>query len=242
MWTDETTLRERFADKFQPTLELADNRYIWYGTAQPFGGLTLIFRPYGDGFYVAHAYKYSADLSTFIVEVDLPTWQTLEGQSEPESRALLERVFADDLGGNPLLVNNARWIRFTVVRNRHWHFENKVLLGDALHTAHFSIGSGTKLALEDSIALWQAFGQHADVADALPAFEAARRPNVEHYQTVSELSRHWFEQARSLKELEPLPFAYEAMTRSSRVDDDSLARRDPAFVAAYREWSLANRP
>lgn len=229
-------LRERYKDRFQPGLELGSNRYVWYGTAQPFGGLTLIFRQHAGGLYMAHCYKYSQDLSTFIVEVDEPTWKTVEPLSEPESRARLEQVFQDDLGGHPLLVNKSNWIRFTVVRNRHWHFENKVLLGDALHTAHFSIGSGTKLALEDSIALWEAFREHPRVEDALPAFEAARRPRVEEYQTVSELSRHWFENARSLMHLEPLPFAYEAMTRSSRVDDDSLARRDPAFVAAYREY------
>lgn len=231
-------MRERFAEQFGTTLELAQNRYIWYGTAQPFGGLTLIFRPHQDGLYMAHAYKYSADLSTFIVEVDEPTWRGLEQLTEPESRALLETVFADDLGGHPLLVNNAKWIRFTVVRNRHWHFENKVLLGDALRTAHFSIGSGTKLAMEDSIALWQAFREHPRVEDALPAFEAARRPQVEEYQALSELSRHWFEEARSLMHLEPLAFAYEAMTRSSRVDDDSLARRDPEFVKAYRQLKV----
>lgn len=226
-------MRDRHADQFGPTLELARNRYIWYGTAQPFGGLTLTFREHGDGLYMAHSYKYSDDLSTFIVEVDEPTWRSLEGLTEPEGRALLEVVFRDDLGGHPLLVNNAKWIRFTVVKNRRWHYQNRVLLGDALHTAHFSIGSGTKLALEDSIALWESFREHPRVEDALPAFEAARRPAVEEYQALSESSRSWFENARSLMHLEPLSFAYEAMTRSSRVDVESLARRDPAFVAAY---------
>ncbi len=229
-------VRARLAEHFQPSLDLGNNRYIWYGTAQPFGGLTLTFRPAQEGLFMAHSYKYSQDLSTFIVEVDEPTWRNIEHLEEPASRSLLQQVFADDLGGHPLLSNFSRWVRFTVVRNRHWFHRNVVLLGDALRTAHFSIGSGTKLALEDSIALWKAFNAHPRVEDALPAFEAARRPQVEEYQAVSELSRHWFENARQLMHLEPLPFAYEAMTRSSRVDDDSLARRDPAFVAAYRDY------
>jgi 2-polyprenyl-6-methoxyphenol hydroxylase-like FAD-dependent oxidoreductase len=230
-------VRARLAEHFEPSLELGNNRYIWYGTVQPFGGLTLTFRPGPlENLFMAHSYKYSGELSTFIVEVDEPTWRNIEHLDEPDSRDLLERVFAADLGGHPLLSNFSRWIRFTVVKNRHWFHRNVVLLGDALHTAHFSIGSGTKLALEDSIALWEAFRAHPRVQDALPAFEAARRPQVEEYQAVSELSRHWFENARQLMHLEPLPFAYEAMTRSSRVDDNSLARRDPAFVAAYREY------
>lgn len=234
-------VRSRLAEHFEPSLEQGNNRYIWYGTAQPFGGLTLTFRSAPEGLFMAHSYKYSQGLSTFIVEVDEPTWRNIEHLEEPASRSLLQQVFADDLGGHPLLSNFSRWVRFTVVRNRHWFHRNVVLLGDALRTAHFSIGSGTKLALEDSIALREAFRAHPRVEDALPAFEATRRSQVAEYQAVSELSRHWFENARHLMHLEPLPFAYEAMTRSSRVDDSSLARRDPAFVAAYREYLARGR-
>lgn len=229
-------LRQRYRQRFQPQLELGRNRYIWFGTRQPFGGLTLIFRPQGDRLFMAHAYKYSQDLSTFIVEVDETTWNQIRSWPSAQVPERLARVFAPDLGGQSLLSNRSRWIRFTYVQNQHWWADNMVLLGDSLHTAHFSIGSGTKLALEDSLALWRAFEEHPRVAEALPAFEAARRPPVERFQTAALTSQRWFETARVRLHLEPIPFAYEAMTRSSRVDDQVLRKKDPAFAARYDRW------
>ncbi|MEW6283658.1 MAG: FAD-dependent monooxygenase, partial [Candidatus Eremiobacterota bacterium] len=234
-----SALRKRFRNLFRPRLTLGGNRYIWYGTPQSFGGLTLIFRPHQGGMYMAHCYRYSPDMSTFIVEVDEETWASLRRRPESWARRHLREVFAADLGGHPLLSNRSRWIRFTEVCNRHWWARNMVLLGDSLHTAHFSIGSGTKLAMESSIALWRAFQEHSKVEDALPAFEAARRPAVEDYQAVAGRSQRWFESARSRMHLDPVSFAYEAMTRSSRLDAEVLERRDPAFVARYR--ALAGR-
>jgi anthraniloyl-CoA monooxygenase len=158
---------------------------------------------------------------------------------EEESRRYLERVFADDLSGLPLLSNNSRWLRFATIRNRNWRGRlgemPVALLGDALHTAHFSIGSGTKLALEDAIALAAAFAEHgiAGVDAALAAFEAARRPAIERYQAAAERSLAWFENARADLGLDPLSFAYRAMTRSDKVDHENLKKRDPEFVAAY---------
>src|SRR6185369_9861476 len=139
------------------------------------------FRENRDGLYIGHSYKFSKDRSTFIVECDPESWERagFDEKTEDESRRYLEEVFADDLRGEPLLSNASRWLSFVTVRNRSWHTKNVVLLGDALHTAHFSIGSGTKLALEDAIALADAFALHGDagVEPALAAFEAARRPS-----------------------------------------------------------------
>ena len=148
-------------------------------------------------------------------------------------RAYLERVFARDLEGEELLSNNSRWINFLLVKNERWSRRNVVLLGDALHTAHFSIGSGTKLALEDSIALADAFSAGADVPDALARFERERKPVIEEYQQAAHESRVWFEKAKDYVRLPPLRLAYELMTRSKRVTHESLRRRDPDFIAAY---------
>jgi len=176
-------------------------------------------------------------LSTFIVECDEETWRRawLDRLADAEARGYLECVFARDLEGEELLSNNSRWINFLLVKNARWFSRNVVLLGDALHTAHFSIGSGTKLAIEDSIELFRHFAAGSDVAAALEAFERARRPVVEEYQRAADESRVWFERAREHVRMEPLPFAYSLMTRSTRVDRESLRRRDPAFVAAYEE-------
>lgn len=230
--------RTILADTFQPRLKEGLNRYIWFGTRQPFGGLTLIFRPCERGLYMAHAYKYSEELSTFIVEVDEATWnEQVQFWSDSETLQHLQEVFAADLGGHPLLSNASKWIRFTHVRNERWSGRVQdtpvVLLGDALHTAHFSIGSGTKLAMEDSIALRNAFQAHATAPEALAAFERERRPAVEKLQALAETSQHWFETAATRMHLQPVELAYEAMTRSSKIDRDNLERRDPAFVRRY---------
>jgi len=225
-------LREHYAQLFKPELSLGSNRYIWYGTRAPFEGLTLTFRQRGRDLFMAHSYKYSEELSTFIVEVDEDTWSRLRSLSEEQARQLLEQVFATELRGEPLLSNNSKWIQFVNVHNEHWWAENMVLLGDALHTAHFSIGSGTKLAMEDSLALWRTFRDGGDLA----AFELARRPKLERFLEAARTSQRWFETVRSRLELEVLPFCYETMTRSSRVDDDSLRRRDPVFVARYERF------
>jgi 2-polyprenyl-6-methoxyphenol hydroxylase-like FAD-dependent oxidoreductase len=232
-----SAVRERYADDFRPALAEGRNKYIWYGTRQLFHGLTLTFRETEAGVFAAHSYKFSKGLSTFIVECDGETWRRagLERMGDAEARAYLEGVFARDLGGEALLSNNSRWINFLLVKNARWGRGNVVLLGDALHTAHFSIGSGTKLAIEDSIGLFRHFAAGLDVAAALEAFERERRPVVEEYQRAADESRVWFERAREHVRLEPLPFAYSLMTRSTRVDREGLRRRDPAFVAACEE-------
>ncbi|MBC7932572.1 MAG: FAD-dependent monooxygenase [Rubrivivax sp.] len=228
-------VRERYAEEFQPVLGAGSNKYIWYGTRQLFHGLTLTFRESDAGVFAAHSYKFSRDTSTFIVECDEETWgrSGFEGMTDDETRAHIARVFAEDLGGHELLSNNSRWINFLLVKNARWSTGNVVLLGDALHTAHFSIGSGTKLALEDSIALFQCFATGLDVPHALAEFELSRKPVIEAYQRAAHDSRVWFEQARDYIHLDPLPFAFSLMTRSGKVDFEKLRKRDPAFVAEY---------
>lgn len=232
-------VRQAFAEKFRPDLSVRPNKYIWYGTNQLFHGLTLTFRETQAGAFAAHSYKFDKTTSTFIVECDPETWKSagFAGMSEVETRAYLAEVFAADLNGQPLLSNNSKWINFLLVKNGRWSFENVVLLGDALHTAHFSIGSGTKLAMEDAIALKECFDETSDVAAALQRFEEARKPVIEEYQAAAYESMVWFENARDHMHLSPIELAYVLMTRSGRVDRESLRRRDPEFVANYEAGS-----
>jgi anthraniloyl-CoA monooxygenase len=230
-----STVRERFREQFEPSLGVRRNKYIWYGTHQLFHGLTLTFRESEAGVFAAHSYKFDAETSTFIVECDAETWARANFTEMPdaETRRYLEGVFERDLGGQALLSNNSKWINFLLVKNRRWHHQNVVLLGDALHTAHFSIGSGTKLALEDAIALYRCLAADANIAEALAEFERVRKPVIEEYQQAAYESLVWFEHARDYMHLAPLPFAYSLMTRSKKIDYENLRRRDPQFIAAY---------
>ncbi|HVS81462.1 MAG TPA: FAD-dependent monooxygenase [Pyrinomonadaceae bacterium] len=228
-------VREKFKAEFQPDLSTRPNKYIWYGTNQLFHGLTLTFRKTSAGVLAAHSYKFDQTTSTFIVECDPVTWNGagFAKMSDEDTRAYLAEVFARDLNGQPLLSNNSKWINFVLVKNAHWSYENVVLLGDALHTAHFSIGSGTKLAMEDAIALKQSFDETSNVETALQRFEQVRKPIIEDYQAAAYESMLWFENARDYMQLTPIELAYVLMTRSGKVDRESLRRRDPDFVASY---------
>ncbi len=230
-----STVRIRYAEQFQPELDLRANRYIWYGTNQLFHGLTLTFRENDAGVFAAHSYKFNPTTSTFIIECDPQTWANarLERMSDEATREYLGQVFANDLRDHKLLSNNSKWVNFLLVKNRNWHFDNVVLLGDALHTAHFSIGSGTKLAMEDAIALAESFEQSTSVSEALRRFETTRRPVIEGYQAAAFESMVWFENAREYMHLTPLELAYTLMTRSGRVTYEDLKRRDPKFAADY---------
>jgi 2-polyprenyl-6-methoxyphenol hydroxylase-like FAD-dependent oxidoreductase len=230
-----STVRQVFADKFLPDLSTRPNKYIWYGTHQLFQGLTLTFRENEAGVFAAHSYKFDQTTSTFIVECDPQTWNSagFASLSDQETRAYVAKVFHGDLKGQPLLSNNSKWINFVLVKNKNWHFDNVVLLGDALHTAHFSIGSGTKLAMEDAIALKQCFDTSPNVRGALGEFERVRKPIIEDYQAAAYESMVWFENARQYMHLPPIELAYSLMKRSGRVDDEELRKRDPEFVARY---------
>jgi anthraniloyl-CoA monooxygenase len=231
-----STVRLRYAEQFQPELDSRANRYIWYGTHQLFHGLTLTFRENNAGVFAAHSYKFSPTTSTFIVECDPQTWTSsgVEQMNSEETLDYVGGVFAQDLSGHKLLSNNSKWINFLLVKNRRWFFENVVLIGDALHTAHFSIGSGTKLAIEDAIALAESFQRTSTVSEALVYFEKTRRPVIEDYQAAAFESMRWFENAGQYMHLSPIEIAYMLMTRSGRVSYDDLKRRDPNFIREYQ--------
>lgn len=230
-----STVRLRYAEQLQPELDLRTNRYIWYGTNQLFHGLTLTFRENEAGVFAAHSYKFNSSTSTFIVECDPRTWEKagFSSMTDEQAREYLGKVFSADLGGHQLLSNNSKWINFLLVKNRNWFFENVVLIGDALHTAHFSIGSGTKLAMEDAIALAESFQQTTNVNEALNDFASKRRPVIQDYQAAAFESMVWFENASRYMHLSLMELAYSLMTRSGRVSYDDLKRRDPEFIRRY---------
>jgi anthraniloyl-CoA monooxygenase len=228
-----SAMRERYRDHFGPTVDVRPNRFVWLGTSRPFPAFTFYFKPDPHGLWRVHAYQYEPDHSTFIVEAREETWRAagLEHASEQQTIAFCERLFADELAGHRLVSNRSIWRSFPTIRNRTWHHGRFVLAGDAAHTAHFSVGSGTKLAMEDAIALVKALETHADVDAALAAYESARRPAVESLQRAAQASLQWFEDTERYMTLDPLDFAFTLLTRSLRVTHENLKVRDPAFVA-----------
>jgi anthraniloyl-CoA monooxygenase len=224
-------VRERHAEAFAPSFERGRSKYIWLGTERVFDAFKFYIAETEHGVFQLHGYPYSDAMSTFIVETSEETWRRA-GLDRAEPVAFCEELFAGALDGHPLLANNSRWIEFVTVRNAAWSHENVVLLGDAAHTAHFSIGSGTKLAIEDAIALAWAFREHGDdVAAALAAYEADRRPIVESTQRAAHGSREWFEGIARYTGQPPLIFAFNLLTRSRRITYGELQLRDPGFVA-----------
>ena len=238
-----STVRLQYLEQLKPQLDLRAHRYIWFGTNQLFHGLTLTFRENSGGTFAAHSYKFNKQTSTFIIETDPQAWKKagFDQKSDSETRAYLEEVFATDLNGFPLLSNNSKWIQFLLVKNEHWFFENLVLLGDALHTAHFSIGSGTKLAMEDAIALADSFRQTTDLQTALKRFEETRKPVIEEYQSAAFESMLWFENARNFVHLSPIDLAFSVMTRSGRVTYEDIKKRDPEFTKRFEESTPERR-
>jgi 2-polyprenyl-6-methoxyphenol hydroxylase-like FAD-dependent oxidoreductase len=231
-------LRKTFADEFKASVTMMNNRFAWFGTTKAFDTLTQTFRHTPIGDFNAHHYRYAPGRSTFIVEVDEATFARagFERMDEGDSRALCEKVFADALGGARLISNNSVWRRFPQIWNERWHHGKYVLIGDALRTAHFSIGSGTRLAMEDAIAIERALHDSGDdVAQALPVFEAARRPIVEKIVNGAMASAAWYEDFAAHMELSPMELAMSYVRRSGRVDLDRLGKTSPQFVANYRQ-------
>ena len=230
-----SVLRHAFESSFQPQIEWLGNRFAWYGTAKRFDCLSLTFRENEHGAFVAHHYRYSAEMSTFVVECDAGTWRRagLDRMSDEESRTYCERVFAADLGGHPLASNRSIWRQYAILHNRNWVAGNAVLIGDALRTVHFSIGSGTRLAFEDAIALDRAFAEAGeDVPRALAAFERERRPVVEKLFAAANASSYWYEKfPQKMRQFDALGLAYDYMTRSGRMSDERLAGIAPEFMA-----------
>jgi len=237
-----SVVRDLYAAHFQPSAEVLTNKYVWYGTTQLFDTLTLTFRTNEHGAFVAHHYRHSPHQSTFVVECDAETWANagFAFMSEEESRAYCERVFAPDLDGHPLLSNRSLWINYRAITNQRWSYRNIVLLGDALRTVHFSIGSGTRMALEDAIHLFHALRDTPDVPTALQRFEETRRPGVERFLGVAARSFVWYEHFRDKLHLDPLPFAYDYVMRTGLIEHAKLRERSPRFAAAYEAY-MASR-
>jgi anthraniloyl-CoA monooxygenase len=232
-------VRELHAASFHPQIDWRPNKFIWLGTTRHFDAFTFLFKKTDDGLWRVHAYRFDNRHSTFIVETTESTWRNagLDHAGEDETVAFCERLFAADLDGHKLLKNKAVWRNFPTVRNAHWSHRNIVLIGDAAHTAHFSIGSGTKLALEDAIALSQALADQKELPQALAAYEAERRPVVESTQRAAQTSLRWFEETeRYFGRLEPLQFAASLLTRSLRITHENLRLRDPGFIARLDRW------
>jgi anthraniloyl-CoA monooxygenase len=225
-----------------PKIEPGRAKFVWFGSDLLLDCFAFLFRESEHGLFQVHAYPFTGDRSTFIVECSEETWRRagLDQASEEESIAYCERLFAPDLRGARLLSNRSLWVSFQTLRTARWHTDNIVLLGDAVHTAHFSIGSGTKLAMEDSIALANALSQYPDryhdLERALSEYELQRKPVVETLQAAAHESRVYFETLSRYVNLEPVPFTFNLLTRSGRVTYDDLRLRDPRFGELVDRW------
>jgi 2-polyprenyl-6-methoxyphenol hydroxylase-like FAD-dependent oxidoreductase len=228
-------LRRNLAQELGSVVRLLGNRFAWFGTAKRFETLTQTFIETEHGAFNAHHYRYAPDMSTFIVEMNADTFAragfaAIDGSA---ARTQCERLFAETLDGRPLISNNSIWRQFPIVQNTRWSHGKYVLIGDALHTAHFSIGSGTRLAMEDAIALDRALGGHKDLPAALEAFEAARRPILEKLVAGGNGSADWYEHFSEHMRLDPTDFAMSYIMRSGRIDLERLRKLSPGFVARY---------
>ena len=233
-----SVLRARHSERLGSRLVPLGSKYVWFGTDLVFDAFTFIFRDTEHGLFQVHAYPFDGDTSTFIVECPEHTWRGagLDEMSEDESIAFCEALFADELAGHRLLSNRSLWTTFMRVSNESWHEGNLVLVGDAAHTAHFTIGSGTKLAMEDSIVLANAFQRHTDVERALADYELERQPVVERFQEAADQSARYFERVNHYSSFDPIQFAFNLLTRSGRIGHANLTIRDPQFVRALDSW------
>ncbi|MDQ3455961.1 MAG: bifunctional salicylyl-CoA 5-hydroxylase/oxidoreductase [Actinomycetota bacterium] len=242
-----SAVRRSRAEAFAPTLDVRRCKYMWLGTDLVFDAFKFYVEQTPYGVMQIHGYPFDPTGSTFIVEMHDDVWlragfgafadrSFAPGDSDHESIALVCELFADVLGGHQIRANNSRWISFTTLRTESWVDGNVVLLGDAAHTAHFSIGSGTKLAMEDALALAACLAEEPDVKAALAAYDAERRPVVLSTQRAAQASLEWFENLGQYVHQEPPQFAFNIMTRSRRVTYDNLRLRDPEFVAMVDDW------
>ena len=227
---------------FGTSLSYLTNRFAWFGTTKVFEVLTQTFIETEFGALTAHHYRYSPQMSTFLVECNEKTFFAggLDRMSEEETCAVLERIFAGTLDGHPLISNRSIWRQFPIIRNEHWFAGNTVILGDALHTAHFSIGSGTRLAIEDSIALARAIRNHpGDMPAALSAFETQRKPILAKLVNAANNSAAWYENFSDHMVLPPYDFAMSYLSRTGRMDVERIRKMSPKFVAEYERRGLS---
>ncbi|MBR0931941.1 FAD-dependent monooxygenase [Bradyrhizobium jicamae] len=228
-------VRRSFETAFGASVTHSTNKFAWYGTTKPYATLSQTFVATERGNFNAHHYRYAKDMSTFLVECDAATWASygFADKSIEESQAICEDVFAATLDGHKLISNKSVWRNFPWIWNERWSHRNMVLIGDALHSAHFSIGSGTRLAIEDAIALTKALETDADIASALARYESERKPIVKKLVTAARTSADWYEHFPAHMALGPLDFAYSYITRSGRIDDARLRAMSPAFMNSY---------
>jgi 2-polyprenyl-6-methoxyphenol hydroxylase-like FAD-dependent oxidoreductase len=228
-------VRRSFEGDFGTSVSYSANKFAWYGTSKRFETLSQTFVETDLGAFNAHHYRYSPEMSTFLVECDRATWQAygFADKTVDESKAICEQVFAKTLDGHPLKSNKSVWRNFPWIWNERWSFKNMVLLGDALHSAHFSIGSGTRLAIEDAIALVKALEAARDLPGALAQYEAARKPVVQKLVAAARASAAWYENFPEHMKLGLMDFAMSYITRSGRIDEARLRAMSPAFMARY---------
>jgi anthraniloyl-CoA monooxygenase len=235
-------VRDALADRLKPHVDVRPNKFVWLGCTVPYRAFTFLFVETPHGLYRVHAYPFREDGSTFIVECTAATWHAagLDRASEDDTLAILARVFERELAGHRLIKNRSIWRSFPTVRCGAWHADNVVLLGDAAHTAHFSIGSGTKLAMEDAIVLRDELLAGTDLSAALAAYEARRRPEVEALQAAAQASLEWFEGTERYLAMTPIQLTYSLMTRSLRVSHASVGRRDPHLARGVERLLAAS--
>ncbi len=228
-------VRRAFEGDFGTSLSYSANKFAWYGTTQRFETLSQTFVATDLGHFNAHHYRYAPGMSTFLVECDPATWQAygFADNTVDESRTICEQVFATTLNGHGLISNKSVWRNFPWVWNEHWFFKNMVLIGDALHSAHFSIGSGTRLAIEDAIALTKALDAERDISVALVRYQRERQPIVKKLVTAARTSADWYANFPAHMKLDLMDFAYSYITRSGRIDEARLRAMAPAFMARY---------
>ena len=231
-------IREKYKDHFQPSVDLRSNKFTWLGSTRSLDAFKYFFRETPEGVLLAHCYQYEPQRSTWVIEMNEDTWLNFgfDKLSETDMLPVLERVFADELDGHPLIPNRSLWRNFPNITNKTWVRGNAVLVGDAKATAHFSIGSGTKLAMEDAIALFEAFKQHAEPKKALALYDTARREEVEKTQHAANVSLAWFEHMKRYWSMEPPQFAFGVMSRSKQITWENLELRDPGFVREVHRW------
>ncbi|MDQ6931780.1 MAG: bifunctional salicylyl-CoA 5-hydroxylase/oxidoreductase [Candidatus Eremiobacteraeota bacterium] len=242
-------IRSSYADHFKPDIETRKCKYVWLGTHKVFDAFTFIFKKTEHGWFTVHAYRFDRDTSTFIVECADETWRKFQLDTADTQRtiAFCEKLFCEYLDGHHLLSNSrhlagADWINFKRVSNQTWHYGKIVLVGDAAHTAHFSVGSGTKLALEDAIALHDSLQQHSDAEAALRHYEDQRRIEVLRLQSAARNSTEWFENVKRYAALSPEQFAYSLLTRSQRISHENLRLRDKSYVERIETWLSGAEP
>ncbi|MBI5320066.1 FAD-dependent monooxygenase [Bradyrhizobium sp.] len=228
-------VRRAFEKEFGTSVAYSTNKFAWYGTTKTFATLSQTFVTAERGTFNAHHYRYSPSMSTFLVECDAATWNAygFEHKSIEESQVICEEIFADTLDGHKLISNKSVWRNFPWIWNERWSHRNMVLIGDALHTAHFSIGSGTRLAIEDAIALTKALEAEADVPSALAHYERERKPVVKKLVTAARTSADWYEHFPEHMKLGLMDFTYSYITRSGRIDDARLRAMSPQFMARF---------